>query len=235
MQVIEKPTRGHVTTEQPARTEDRDRAEQWLAWIKANQRRLSVAGGAAVVVAGAVWFGVSAKARRENFARRELDAARISAEAGNLPLAATDLSRVVSSYGGTSAGQEAVLLRAQVRMLQGQADLAVTELRDFIARGPKDQYRAPAYAGLAAALEQTGDPAGAGKAYEDGAEFTQYDLLKARLLISAGRAYTAAGDTTSAVRAYEQVVANHGETPMAPEARLRLAELGRYETPQAER
>jgi TolA-binding protein len=120
-------------------------------------------------------------------------------------------------------------------MLQGQADLAATELRDFLAGGPRNQYRAPAYAGLGAALEQTGDPAGAGRAYEEGAGAAEYALVKARMLISAGRAYTAAADTAAALRAYELVLRDHGETVAAPEARLRLAELGHYANPAAER
>jgi TolA-binding protein len=120
-------------------------------------------------------------------------------------------------------------------MLQGQADLAATELRDFIARGPRQQYRAPAYSGLGAALEQSGDPAGAGRAYQEGAEAAEYDLVKARMLLNAGRAYTSAADTAAALRAYEQVVRDYGETVAAPEARLRLGELGRFVEPTPER
>jgi tetratricopeptide (TPR) repeat protein len=230
MPVVEKPsTKGNVTTEPRPQTAETDRAEQWLAWAKANQRRLSIVAGVLVVIAGAVWFGVSAKTRKENFARRELDAARVAAESGNLPLAANDLSRIASTYGGTRAGQEAVVLLAQVRLLQDQPEIAVNELREFIAEGPQPHYRGPAYAALGAALEDLGRFAEAGQAYEEGARASEYALVAARFLLDAGRAYMMAVDTAAALRIYQQVLKDHSETGAASEARLRMAELGQYE------
>jgi tetratricopeptide (TPR) repeat protein len=236
MQVVEKPsTRGTVTTEQRPQTAEADRAEQWLAWAKANQRRLSIVAGVLVVIAGAVWFGVSAKTRRENFARRELDAARMTAESGNLPLAANDLSRITSTYGGTRAGQEAVVLLAQVRLLQDQPEIAVNELREFIADGPQPHYRGPAFGALGAALEDLGRFVEAGQAYEEGARVSEYSLVAARFLLDAGRAYMMAADTAAALRIYQEILKDHAGTGAASEARLRMAELGQYQdaaTPQ---
>jgi outer membrane protein assembly factor BamD (BamD/ComL family) len=230
MQVVEKPsTRGNVTTEQRPQTAETDRAEQWLAWAKANQRRLTIVAGVLVVIAGAIWFGVSAKTRRETFARRELDGARMAAESGNLPLAANDLSRIASTYGGTRAGQEAVVLLAQVRLLQDQPEMAVNEISEFIADGPQPQYRGPAYAALGAALEDLGRFAEAGQAYEEGARASEYALVAARFLLDAGRAYMTAADTAAALRIYQQILRDHGETGAASEARLRMAELGQYQ------
>jgi tetratricopeptide (TPR) repeat protein len=235
MQAVEKPgNKGNVTTGTPSQPADSHRAEQWLAWIKANERRLTVAGGVLVVLAGAVWFGISAKARRETFARRELDTARLSAESGNLPLAASDLARIVSTYGSTDAGQEASLLLAQVRLLEPKAELAVSELREFIAGGPQAQYRAPAYGILGTALEQVGQFGAAGQAYEDGAAASEYTLVAARLLLDAGRAYMVAADTAAAVRVYQRILDQYGTTGAGAEARLRLAELRHYEEAGAE-
>jgi tetratricopeptide (TPR) repeat protein len=232
MQVVEKPsTRGNVTTEQRPQATETDRAEQVVAWTKANQRRLTIVGGALLVIAGGIWFGVSAKTRKENFARRELDAARIAAESGNLPLAANDLSRVASTYGGTRAGQEAVVLLSQVRLLQAQPEVAVNELRAFIADRPQPQYRGPAYAALGTALEDLGRFGEAGQAYEDGARATEYPLVAARFLLDAGRAYMMAADSASALRIYQQILRDHGDSGAASEARLRMAELGQYQDP----
>jgi tetratricopeptide (TPR) repeat protein len=85
---------------------------------------------------------------------------------------------------------------------------------------------------LGLALEQTGRFAEAGQAFEDGSEVAleEYRFLSAGLLLSAGRAYTAAGDTTAAIRALERLVTEFDETTAAQEARLRLAELGRFES-----
>jgi tetratricopeptide (TPR) repeat protein len=210
---------------------DSERLERWIALVKANQRNVLIGVGALAVVAGGVWFTMSARERRESFARRELDQARVSAEAGNLPLAANDLSRIIATYSATGAGQEAVLLLAQVRLLQDQAPLAVAELQRFVSEGPAAQYRSPAHRALGAALEQTGQYAEAGRAYEDAARTSEYDLLAAQALIEAGRAYTLAGDTPSAIRVYEQLLQDYADAPANTEARLRMAELGKYDSP----
>ncbi|MDH4044537.1 MAG: tetratricopeptide repeat protein [Gemmatimonadota bacterium] len=218
-------------TEAPERSADQDRLEQLVKWVRANERVVTIVAVVLAVTGAGVWFAVSARQRRETFARRELTQARQAAEAGNLPLAASDLARVVGSFGGTSAGQEAKLVLAEVRLRQGQAALAATELREFVESGVKPQYRSQAYELLGVALEQSGQAAAAGRAFEDGANAAQgeYRYLSASLLLSASRSYSAAGDTTAAIRVLERIETDFDETSAAQEARLRLAELGRYE------
>ena len=213
-------------------TVEQDRLEAFAKWLKANERAFSIGLVAVAVVAAGVWFYFSAQARRETFAQRELDQARASVDAGNLPLASSDLSSIASSFGGTAAGQEAQLLLGEVRLRQGQAALAVTELQRFVDGDPNIEYRAQAYDLLGVALEQTGQLRAAGEAFERGAEAAgeaDYSLMKANLLLNAGRSFAAAADTAAAIRALERVLAEHDETTAASEARLRLAELGRYE------
>jgi TolA-binding protein len=216
----------------PPRTDDHDRLVVLARWMRANEKLVAGVAIALAVVAAGIWFAVSARERRETFARRELSTARQAAEAGNLPLAASDLSRVVGSFGATTAGQEARLVLAEVRLRQGQAELAATELRDFLAGGVKPQYRAQTYELLGLALEQAGDFRGAGKAFEDGsaATISEYKYLSASLLLSASRAHAAAGDTAAAIRTLERLAAEFAETSAAQEAKLRLAELGKFES-----
>lgn len=203
-------------------------AERFVAWLKANQRRLSIAGTLAVVVAGGVWFTISARQRREAFAERELQSARLAAESGNLALAANDLSRLVSSYAGTSAADEAQLVLGQVRLLAGQTDVAIADLERFVAQGPSDRYRVAAFGLLGAALEQAGRFSDAGQAYVRGADGPGFDLVRADLLMHAGRSFAEAGDTTQAAAAYRRVLEFDG-APRAVEARLRLGELRRFD------
>jgi predicted negative regulator of RcsB-dependent stress response len=217
---------------------EQDRLEAIVKWVRAHERPVAVAGVVVALAAFGVWYAIAAKGRREAFARRELAQARVSADAGNFPLASSDLSRVVSSAGGTAAGQEARLLLAEVRLMQGQADLAASELRDFVAAGPQPAYRAQAHELLGVALEQTGQPQAAAEAYRDGAQAAAdagYTFLQAALLLSAGRTFAVAGDTTAALDAYEQVARDFGETTAASEARLRMGELGKYEDPTVRR
>ena len=208
-------TKGHESDE---------RIEKLVTWARRNQRGLTIAGVAVVLVAGGFWFAASARARREAFAERELLQARSSGEAGNLPLATSDLQRVIERYGGTRAGQEAALTLAQFRLMQGQAELAAAELRGFVQSADR-QFQDQAFAVLGTALEQAGQPGPAGQAYLDAAQRTRFDLVAAQMLVAAGRAFTAAGDTASAARAYQRILDDHAQTGAEVEARLRLAEL----------
>jgi predicted negative regulator of RcsB-dependent stress response len=212
----------------PAAAEDQDRVEALVRWAKSHERAVLIAAAIVAVAGGGVWFVFSAKARREAFAQRELNQAQSAVDAGNLPLAASDLERITSRYGSTVAGQEAQLLLGQVHLQQGQAGLAVKQLQDYVASDPIQEFRAQAYDLLGVALEQTGQFQDAGKAYETGAGDSPYRFLTAKLLVDAGRSYTAAGDTAAAVRVLKRVADEFSDAPAAPEAQIRLGELGIY-------
>jgi predicted negative regulator of RcsB-dependent stress response len=51
----------------------------------------------------AAWFVVASGKRKEQFAARSLNQARAAAEAGNLPLASSELQKLISTYKGTDA------------------------------------------------------------------------------------------------------------------------------------
>jgi predicted negative regulator of RcsB-dependent stress response len=206
---------------------DDDAIARIFAWIKQNQRTAKWTAGVVVFLAASVWFYLSYVERRESFAARELQQARSAVASGNAPLAASDLSRIASSYRNTAAGQEAAIVLAQLRLLQGQAALAVPDLRLFLASNPGQGYAASAHALLAAALEQVGNAAEAGKEYEAAAESYPYNFLKAQNLVEAGRVYWAAGDTAKAAAAYGRVLKDFKDQPGALEARIRLSELRR--------
>ena len=206
-----------------------------LGWVKQHRRATTVAASVLALVAAGAWFAWTARSRRESFAARALQGARSSAEAGNLPLAASDLSRLVSSYGGTVSGDEASLLLAQVRLLQNQAPLAVADLKKFVASAPHDQFRGPGQQLLGSALEQLGQAADAGRAYEAAAAGFTYRPIRAQSLNDAGRAYWLAADTARAATAYERVVREFSDQPSALEAKIRLSELRRSPPSPAKR
>ncbi len=162
---------------------------------------------------------------KEAQAERSLNEARVAAQSGNLPLAASDLSRLVASHGGTVAADEAIILLAQVRLIQDQASLAAQELRGALSGGMARQFRAPAYGLLGTAEEQLGNMAAAGEAYERAAQESWYTFLTAQYLSDAGRVYWEARDTTRALRAYERVLSEFEDSPSSTEVRVRLGEL----------
>src|SRR3712207_4164250 len=130
------------------------------------RQRLFLTALGIVVAAGIVgWFVMVSAERKEQFAARSLNQARAAAEAGNLPLASSELQRVITTYKGTDAAREAVITLNQVRMVNGQSELAAVGLREFLATKPPAKYQAPTYGLLGAALENSKQYAEAAQAY----------------------------------------------------------------------
>jgi len=214
------------TSQAPVHTEEHDPVVKAVEWTKSHRNPLIAGAAIVVVVAASVWFMVTAQQRKEVFAAAGLSNARAIADAGNLALAASDLSQLVLTYGGTAAGEEAVILLAQIRLSEGQTESAIEELSRFIESGPSDQFRAAAYGLLGNSLDQAGRYAEAADAFRNAASAAWYDFLRAEYLIEVGRLSELAGDTSAAVAAYEDVITNlPDEDESVIAARVRLAEL----------
>ena len=113
----------------------------------------------------------------------------------------------------------------QVRMVNGQSELAAVGLREFIAKDPPRKYLAPAYGLLGTALENSKRPGEAGEAFRSASRSAELEYLKARYLIDAGRAYRAAGKPAEAAAAYRAVIDSFPKSASMTEAKVRLAEL----------
>jgi tetratricopeptide (TPR) repeat protein len=190
-----------------------------------SQRTLTIAAITVALIALAAWAFVTSGRRKEEFATRALLEARLTAERGNLPLAATQFQGVVDTYRGTDAAQEAMIGMNQLRLINGQSDLAAVSLREFLAANPEPRFAAPAQGLLGAALENAGLPADAAAAYQAAADVAPIDYLKAEYLLQAGRALLAAGKRAEAEAAYRRVVTEFEETASLTEAQVRLSEL----------
>ena len=212
-------------TEPVSPTTYRDPVHRATSFAVEHRRAILVMAGVLVATAGITWFMFSARARREAFASRALGDAQSAISAGNAALAASDLARLVQSYGGTPAAGEGALLLAQVRLSQGQTDDAIGGLRQFLDGRPDPRFGAAAYGLLGAALEQAGRPADAGAAHEEAAARWPYDYLRAQSLLDAGRTFRLAGDTAKAALVYERILDEFRETPSLLEAQLRLGEV----------
>ena len=177
------------------------------------------------ILALVAWFVVASAKRKEEFAARSLNQARAAAEAGNLPLASSELQKLIAAYKGTDAASEAVITLNQVRLINGQSELAVVGLREFLSSEPPAQYQTPAHGLLGAALENAKRWIEAGNAYNEASNAAEVDYLKAKYLVDAGRAFTQGGKTEEAARAYRTVLEKYPESPSVTEAEVRLAEL----------
>jgi predicted negative regulator of RcsB-dependent stress response len=214
-----------ATTVQPRTREQAASAATETPWYR---DRIRLAVGAVVVlllIALVTWLVISSQRRKEEFAARSLNQARAAAEAGNLPLASSELQRLIDSYKGTDAATEAVITLNQVRIVNGQSELAVVGLRDFLSGKREPEYRSPAYGLLGVALESSKKFGEAGDAFRSASEAATIGYLKARYLVDAGRAYRAAGKEAEAVAAYREVIEQYPTSSSFTEAQVRLAEL----------
>jgi len=202
-----------------------DAGTRLVAWLQAHRKAVIAGAVAITIVALSAWFVVEYRRNKEAAAAQALEQARFTSQSGNLPLAANDLSRLIDEFSGTAAADEAVILLAQVRLLQEQPDLAADELRQADPDRLRSQFRSPAHGLLGTALENSGQAAGAAQAYEDASQASWYDNVAAEYLLDAGRAWTAVGDATRAVAAYQRILDDYSESPSIVEARVRLAEL----------
>ena len=199
--------------------------DQAVEWMTHHRRQLTIGAVTLFLVGGGVWFSQAAQVRKQEFAARELSQARIAAGAGNFQLAASDLNRIIGTYGRTPAGQEAVLLLANVHMQQGQAALAVAELQNFLNGGPQREFVAPAAGLLGSAWEELGDFKQAADAYERAADAIRYAMIRSQYLIDLARAASTGGDTARAASAYQRVIDDDDDPQAVTEATFRLAEI----------
>jgi outer membrane protein assembly factor BamD (BamD/ComL family) len=214
-----------ATTVEPTRAQTATTPAVSTPWYKNRQRHIIAAAAILAALAVVAWFIVASGRRKEEFAARSLNQARAAAEAGNLPLASSELQKLISAYKGTEAAHEAVITLNQVRMVNGQNELAVVGLREFLKGNPPDQYRTPASGLLAAALENAKQWEEAGKAYTQAADNAEVEYLKAQYLIDAGRAYRLGGKLDEAARAYRTILQKYPKSSSVTEAQVRLAEI----------
>src|SRR5829696_3391191 len=201
------------------------KAESFLDWFRINSRIVTIA---AVIVAAAAfgfWFYNRSAALKAENADRKLLAAKQSLNSGNLPLAQSDLKKVADQYAGTSAGAEAGMLLAQVKLEQNDNQGAGTTLKELAAKAQSGPYAAAIRTLLGDAYSQLSKPAEAAAEYERAAQLTTAPNERGLLLAKAGRAQTAAGNPTKARAAWEALANQQDNAGLAAEARVRLGEL----------
>ena len=214
------------TPAQPTAAAHHDPIERLMAWAKANPK---MAIWPVVILLGAallITFSVVTSRSSERVASRALSTARLAFENDNYALAASELSQITANYSGTNAAQEANLLLAHSRILQGQPQQAVDLLSKF-SESARKPYRSQAYGLLGGALENMGRPGDAAVAFQNAADHATFPFLAAQYLLDAGRAFGEAGDTTKAIGAYAKIVSGIDSTGDITEAKVRLGELTR--------
>jgi len=198
-----------------------DHAESVTDWARRNGKPLGIAAGV-VALAAVLWLvGSQWRNQRADAADAALSRARQSYAQGNLPLAQTDLRRVIARFGGSSAGSQATMLLAQAYYEQGKADSGLRVLNE----GKPSSLDRPSFEALkAAGYEQQKKWVEAADRYQAAAGLTEAKVAKDRYMADAARSLTEAGKKAEAEKIWS-ALSKDNTSAYAAEARVRLGEL----------
>jgi predicted negative regulator of RcsB-dependent stress response len=198
-----------------------DRYALALEWVQDHAKPLAI-GALALLIAGGGYTGYRYFAgQTEVAAERAYGSAQAAVYAGNLPLAQSDLEKVITRYGGTPAATQAAMTLAQTYYQQGK----YAEGLDALEKADRTPDFAPAIAALrAAGLEGQGKFAEAGAAYLQAAEQAGGGVERDQYRSQAARIFTTAGDSAKAIELWKELAADQS-SPYAQEATVRLGEL----------
>ncbi len=200
-----------------------DRAENVMEWIQTNSK--AVALGVVVVLAVAVgaWLYMRTQSIRQERAAEALTGAQEAIAVQNVPLALSDLERILNRYQGTRAAEQAAVILTQLHYDAGRYEDGLRVLDEHATR-PPDYLAAPVEALRGAGYEQLQRFADAAQHYERAAERARFEADRDAYLASAARVYGAAGNTQRARELWRRL-ADDPRSPVAAEARVRLGEL----------
>jgi predicted negative regulator of RcsB-dependent stress response len=207
----------------PARKRSGADEETMTEWFMLHQRDVAWAVVALAIIVGGFWYYERSQSIKAQRAEAAYFQARQSAAAGNLPLAVSDLQKVVSRYEGTSAGTQAALTLAQTLYDQKKFKEGLDVLKAAEAKAP-DDFKPSIHVLEAAGYEELKNLVVAAEQYKLAAQVTRFPVDKAEYQAAAARDYMAAGKTEEAKAIWRELVKDE-TAPTAAEARVRLGEL----------
>lgn len=203
------------------------KVESFMDWFHVNSKLVTAGAIVVLIAAGGAWYYQSAKTQKLENADKQLQLAKQSLRPGNpnTQLAESDLKRVSERYAGTTAGTEAGMLLATLKLDKGDAPGAIAYLQELTGKLGSSPNAASARSLLGDAYSQAGKAAEAAAEYERAAAATSMPNERAFLLSKAGHSYMAAGKGPEARRVWETLASNQESPGLAAEARVRLGEL----------
>ena len=204
------------------RTSD-DAIENAIEWVRFNSKPIVIGAVVVAVTIGGYGFWRSTEATKETKAEKAYFDAQRSVQAGNLPLAQSDLEKMFPRYLGTHSGTLAAMLLAQVHYQQGKYGEGIKVLTSASVGAP-ERMAASVQALIGAGQLDLQKYPEAGAAYVKAAGLTELPGEKESYISEAARAYTLAGNKPEAIKLWKQIVGN-AESNRVAEARVRLGEL----------
>lgn len=194
------------------------------AFIAKNRNQVLAGAGVVVAAVAIGWFWTASQRLKETRAEQAYGNAERSFYSGNPQVAETDLSRMVQRYGGTSSGIRATMLLAQTYYQTGKTDQGVTKLREAVGSGAAKPFRGAMYALIAAGLENQQKFDSAATAYGQAVAAAPTVADRESYQAHQALALALAGKKPDAIKVWQTIAAREN-SPLAPEARLRLGEL----------
>jgi tetratricopeptide (TPR) repeat protein len=184
---------------------------------------LSVA--AVVIAAGVIgFFTLRARAQAGAQAAGKVAEASLDFWQGNYQRSLSTAQQVVSQFGGTPAGTDALRLVGDNQYWLGNFKDAITSYRKCLERERSGTLSDAVRRSLANALESDRQFDEAARLYAELAGRLDRESA-ADALMGAARCHRAAGRNSEAVAIYQRVASELGDTSQAPMARLYLAEI----------
>ena len=197
--------------------------ESLTEWAMLHKREVTWAVVALAIIVLGYWYYDRSQTIKGQRAESAYFQARQSAAAGNLPLAVSDLKKVIARYEGTRAGTQAALSLGQTLYDEKKYKEGIAALKRAEAKAPSD-FKPSIHVLEAAGYEELKDFVSAAEQYKLAAKETRFPADKAEYQAAAATDYMAAGKTEEAKAIWTEL-AKDETGPVAAEAKVRLGEV----------
>lgn len=205
--------------------------ESFTEWFDRYNKQITYGVIGIAIGVGAVWFYERSKSLKDERAERAYFAAQQSVP-NNLPLAESDLRKLVTRYGGTNAAKQAELTLAQILYDQSKYAEGVDVLKKAMGSLDRSDFGASAHLLLASGYEQLKKYADAANEYGLAAKAARFDQDRQRHQTAQAHALLLAGQKDAARKLWTELAADSKGT-VAGEARVRLGELTAQPEPKS--
>jgi TolA-binding protein len=196
-------------------------------WLHKNGDRMLMAAGAVVVILAVVFFVGRSKRSSEAAAAGKLGTAEFAYFSGQMSdQAIKELQAVVDGFSGTKAAGIAAFDLANAYFMQKNYMAAEKYYRLIVDDYHDDpMVSASSLSGLAACKESQNQFAEAAKLYIKAQEKYPKQFTASQALVDAARCFTHAGDAFGAKAAYQTIIDDYPDSPVASAAKTRMAAL----------
>lgn len=184
-------------------------------FVEKNKNIIMYALIGVIVIVAAIWGWNKLSASNNEKAQDEIWASQLLFEQGQYEQALEGFEALISEYGSTKAGNLAKAYAGLCNKELGNYEEAIKQLKDF---SGNDDVIAPAVLaaqGDCLVNQENADNKKAAELFEKAAKAADNAQFSPLYLKKAGLAYEAAGDNASALKAYQSIKDNWGETMSA--------------------